>query len=951
MTPLVERDTELAFLSSAMAEGRAGRGSLVRITGPLGIGRTSVLAVAGTLAEKGGPAGSVLVARADASRLEQDFALGVARQLLEPVLAGATEDDRRRWETGGATLARSALADGSPLREVDPPAGLRNALHQSLFALLANLARERLVVLLVDDLQWADLASLSWLAHLARRLERARVVVVISVLDGDLGADRPQVREVCALATHTLRPRSLSPDGVDAVVRAAAGDHTVVEEAVRRVVADSGGNPLLLADALPDALSGTGDGHRLAGATALREKFAATLAGQSAPVRAFARTMTLVGGDVEPHLIGRLAGLDIVGTNDARRVLARLGLLLDRQPPRLLRRYLRVVEDSMTLDEHEHLQVRAAAMLHAFGYPAERAAACLLAVSRAPEEWSTEVLRAAADAALRRSDGAAAARYLRRALLNYPPDSEERARLLVELATTERTLDATASVRHMSQAVALLPSLRDRAAAVVRLPPTVFGSASRLLDEQVVQIAAELGDVELLAGPERELAVRLEARARFAAREDPAELAASVTRLRAMGTEPRLDTWADRELVSVLLYGATLSGRLTAAEVSTVVTRLVALEPVAPIHMHTTLPLLLTSAVAAETTQDVALWIDATIGTTRLPAVDQVVTLSAQALVALRTGRLAEAVRYTSRACDLLPDGLHETSQLPSVALQSVAISASDPELARKVLTVCPEHTGAHGSLLLWSIRQVLSASITAAEEPRQALDQIEDSGRRLDRAGWCNPALFTWRTWAAHLHHRLGEREQALRLVEEEYCLARDWGAPATLGRTLRMRAMLSSGQDGIPLLREAVEVLLTSVDQLELARTLVALGSALLAEGGGSAEEHLRQALLLAEECGAAGTAERARNLLTSYGVRPTANGAGLTGAERRIAELAADGQTNQDIAEEFGITRRAVEKHLTSCYRKMDIVGRSDLGAALRRLDGTLSGRSRLPGTDLK
>jgi DNA-binding CsgD family transcriptional regulator len=949
MTAVVERDAELALLSGAMGQSRAGTGSLVLVTGPLGIGRTALLAAAGESAE----ADDVLVLRADAGRLEQDFALGITRQLLEPVLFGASADDRRRWEAGGATLARAALTDGSPLREPDPPAGLRNALHQGLFALLANLSRERPVLLLVDDLQWADLASLSWLAFLARRVDRTRAVLVVSVLDGDLGADRPQVREVCSLASHTLRPRPLSPEGVGRIVGASVGGGVDVPYAAARVLADSGGNPLLLVD----ALAALAPGPATRGALALSEKFAATLAGQSAPVRAFARTMTLVGGDVEPHLIGRLAGLDIVGTNQARRVLGRLGLLLDRQPPRLLRRYLRVVEDSMTLDEHEQLQVRAAAMLHAFGYPAERAAACLLAVSRAPEEWSTEVLRAAADAALHRDDGAAAARYLRRALLNYPPESEERARLLVELATTERTLDATASVRHMSQAVALLPTPRDRAAAVVRLPPTVFGSASRLLDEQVVRIAAEFGEVDLLAGPERELAVRLEARARFAAREDPAELVASVRRLRAMGTEPLLDTWADRELVSVLLYAATLSGRLTATEVSTVVNRLVALEPVAPIHMHTTLPLLLTCAVAAESTQDVSIWLDATIEkATRLPAVDNVVTLSAQALVALRVGRLAEAVRYTSQACDLLPDGLHETSQLPSVALQSVAVSANDPVLARKVLAVCPELPGGHGGLLLWAVRQVLSASITAAEEPRQALDQIEDAGRRLDRAGWSNPALFTWRTWAAHLHGRLGERDQALRLVDEEYGLAQEWGAPATLGRTLRLRAKLLGGQEGVALLRQAVEVLLASVDQLELARTLVALGATLVAEGGGSAEEHLRQGLLLAEECGAAGTADRARNLLATYGVRPTANGAGLTGAERRIAELAADGQTNQDIAEEFGITRRAVEKHLTNCYRKMDIVGRSNLSAALRRLDGRparadVGGRGRLPGSDLK
>jgi DNA-binding CsgD family transcriptional regulator len=939
MTALVERDGELAFLAGALAESRRGHGALVLVTGPIGIGRSALLHAVGAVAVADGMA----VLRAESAALEQEFGLGVARQLLGTVVATATPERRRRWRACGADLAPSALADDSPLLDVPPPAGPLNALQHSLCALVTDLAADTPLLLLIDDVQWTDPQSLSWLTCLARRLDRLPVVMVATVLDGDRAGDRPMIRELAALASRTLRPAPLSRGAVAAAVterRTRTDSSDDIRAAISRTQAETGGNPLLLRAALAESPD----------LPAVREKLAAALARQDESVRAYAMTAAIIGGDVEQHLIGRLAGLDVVGTNQARRVLGRLGLLLDREQPALARRCLReIVEETMPPDEYERLHLAAAVMLHAYGYPAERTAACLLSVRTAPVEWTTEVLRTAADAAIRRDDVAAAAGYLRRALLHHPTGDTERARLLVELATAERTLDPAAAVRHMSQAVALLPTMRERAAAVVRLPPTVFGCASRRLDEQVAELAAELGDPDRRTGAEHELALRLEARLRYVRHDDRTELIAAEQRLRAMGPQPKLGSWAERELMSVLLYTSTLGTGRSATEVSAIANRLVALEPVTPLHLHTTLPLLLACSVAAETTLDVSSWLDSTIELAQRQnsGVDQLLVLSARALLALRAGRIAQAVRFTELACDMVPGGMFDTGQLASVALVSVAIAAADPELSRRVLAVCPAYDSEPGSLHAWAVRQLLSAAMTVRQNPRAALDQIEDSGRRLDRAGWCNPSLFTWRTWAANLHMRLGEPERAARMIADEYELATTWGAPATLGRTLRVRAGMRSGPARVAGLRDAVDLLLVSADQLELAKGLVSLGSALLANGGGtagvgsvavgSAEEHLRHGLLLAEECGSARVAERARSLLATFGVRTAPATGDLTDAERRIAEMAIAGQTNQDIAEEFGISRRAVEKHLTNCYRKLDILGRADLGAALRRLAG--------------
>ena len=79
-----------------------------------------------------------------------------------------------------------------------------------------------------------------------------------------------------------------------------------------------------------------------------------------------------------------------------------------------------------------------------------------------------------------------------------------------------------------------------------------------------------------------------------------------------------------------------------------------------------------------------------------------------------------------------------------------------------------------------------------------------------------------------------------------------------------------------------------------------------------------------------------ERARAELLLAGGRPRPPaGAGvdaLTPAERRIAELAAQGTTNREIARRLYLSPKTVEMHLRSCYRKLDVVGRAGLGPAL-------------------
>ena len=142
-----------------------------------------------------------------------------------------------------------------------------------------------------------------------------------------------------------------------------------------------------------------------------------------------------------------------------------------------------------------------------------------------------------------------------------------------------------------------------------------------------------------------------------------------------------------------------------------------------------------------------------------------------------------------------------------------------------------------------------------------------------------------------------------------------------------------------GLARLEEAVAVLEGSPARLEHAKALAALGTALRhARRPTEAREPLRGALELAEACGAP-RARRARahgalrrRRAAPHG-RARAASRPLTATERRVADLAAGGETNRDIAQALFVTPKTVEVHLTNAYRKLGIRSRRELAGALR------------------
>jgi len=142
---------------------------------------------------------------------------------------------------------------------------------------------------------------------------------------------------------------------------------------------------------------------------------------------------------------------------------------------------------------------------------------------------------------------------------------------------------------------------------------------------------------------------------------------------------------------------------------------------------------------------------------------------------------------------------------------------------------------------------------------------------------------------------------------------------------------------EDGIEHLEEACGLLERAPVRLEQAKALAALGAVLRrSRKPTEAREPLRRPLELAEVCGATALAEDVRAEIYATGARPRTaalQGVGaLTASERRVADLAADGQTNRDIAQALFVTPKTVEVHLSNTYRKLGIGSRRELPRAL-------------------
>src|SRR5215831_12860899 len=234
--PLLERDEDLQALAIARHDAATGQGRFVVVEGRAGVGKSALLTATRTAALMEGF--DVLVAQA--TDLERQYAFGVVRQLFEGRLLRQPE-----WLEGAATSATPAF---------DPVAGAGTggfdrgslAVLHGLYWLTVNACAETPLMLVVDDVQWCDQASLRFLAYVGRRLEGMSLVIVTGLRSGERSREDPLVAEIAGQPGGVvIEPAPLTEAAVAQLLaaRLGAAPHAAFTAACWHA---TGGNPLLL---------------------------------------------------------------------------------------------------------------------------------------------------------------------------------------------------------------------------------------------------------------------------------------------------------------------------------------------------------------------------------------------------------------------------------------------------------------------------------------------------------------------------------------------------------------------------------------------------------------------------------------------------------------------------------------------------------------------------------
>jgi DNA-binding SARP family transcriptional activator/tetratricopeptide (TPR) repeat protein len=931
---LVERDREVAMLAACVESSSGGDGGAALIEGPAGIGKTRLLAA---LRDRAVEHGS-LVLNARGSELEREFPFGVVRQLYEGVLA---DSERRAAALAGAAAPAQAVfgvPGGDGDADADAPGDASFAALHGLFWLTLNLAAERPIVLAIDDLQWCDRPSLRFVGYLLRRLEGVPVLIAATVRTGEPGTDPALLNEIASdPGAIAVRPGPLSEQAVRDLVRARLGGcDTAFCAACHRSTA---GNPLLLRHLLT-ALEADGvepvaanvELVRRVGPRAVARMVQGRLGRLPPAAQAVAQAAAVLGESAELPTIATLTGLDEREVAEAVGALARAELLRPEPPLGFVHPLVRdAVYRELPTGERELQHARAARVLLDAGAALEQVATHLLVVPRRGERWVAEALREAARSASRAAATESAAAYLRRAV-EEPPPTEDAPIYRLELGLAAALMSGAEAVEHLRIAYEQIEDPSARATAAYAFAKTALFTSS---PEEARQVAIA---AQAVVGDEHEdmrhALEAIEFMTMFFGAGDRASLE-RVRRHRAGAPGPGPGA---KSLASAAAWDWTLHGGRAdeCAELA-----LEALEGDALIAFDAGLMGVVAVVALIFSDREEA-----------IPAFERLLVESHRSgdlftalgvslwhgLALLRRGDLPAAEDLFKRNLEELATwGDNVTAPFWTAAfladtlllrgrLDEATEILHRPHAVGAPLMDVPDFDGA----FYW--RASLARVRLAEGRPEEALAVAEDLGRRIGPG--VNPAPWPWRSLCALALSQLGRRDEAVDACEEELVLARRYGAPGTVGRTLHTLAVVSGD---LATLREAVDVLAGSPLRALHATALADLGTALGAAGG---RDEARSALLraheLAQACGAEGLAERIRDELAAAGAGAEEQVAGgvesLTATERRIAQMAVAGTEIRVIAQTLFLTPRDVEQHLTAVYGKLGVRSREELLGAL-------------------
>ncbi|MFJ8744485.1 AAA family ATPase [Embleya sp. NPDC127516] len=866
----IERGPELGRLQTALKECAAAQGGIVLVEGAVGCGKSETLAWAAEQAANAGA--TVLSATAPAG--------GDARPLA---LLGQFRD-------GSAVPPRLALALERLVDDGETPRAARR-----LTTAVHEVASRRPVLVCVDDVHHADVASVQCLLHLARHSGRTRVLVLLArSLDFALPDPQSDTEFLRLPALGRIRLGPLSPTGVAGLL--AEGFDPPGPERAAEFHELTGGNPLLLRALLAESRSSGGSGATpvpAPGGPYGRAVLTCLRRGGTGMWRV-AKAAAVLDSDASAEVLGRLAGTTPEATAQAVGALAGAGLLTEG---RLRPAAANALSNSLDPAEHGALHRRAASVLRHEGAAAARIATHLLAAREVPDDdaWAVRVLREAAEEALGRDRARRAVACLELAA-EQCRDPALRAETHVRLAeVTWRLSPGAAEQRCLGEPLTALAVGDLPVSSMTPLAHQLLAHGRLDAARQVLDRLRERTDpgAEWVDHIDSDLPLPWVSPARPAAppRDHADRLEAAERRLRVSG-----------------LTDVTLSSLVAALRLLIEHDR----AGVAEAHGRS----LLTESLRRKAPG----W--------------QAVFGSVCAEAALRQGRLPDAETYALDAMDALPE---RAGSLflggPLASLICVYTAMGDYEAAARHVNQ-PVGKALFAGLPGLAYLRARGRFLLATDRVRAALADFLQVAWLAHAWDVDQPFLVPWRTDAAEALLRLDETDRARQLVAEQLRLCGPGGGRVR-GTTLRLRAMTVDVAERPALLAQAVEALRRSEDPLELARTLEALAESYRARAEPARAATLQSRVWhLTRECGAR---PRSRNVSHAYADLIAGNAgaaaADLSESEKRVAALAASGYSNRGIAEELFITVSTVEQHLTRVYRKLDIKNRRQLPGLLR------------------
>lgn len=966
MAPFVSRSAELARLDSVLERLGEDGPVVVDITGEAGIGKSRLLAEFCARARRRG----LTVLRGWATEYEQ-------HSPFRPFADAFADLDARALRDCPALAELPPVLRGAIEEPGGPGAGDRFGLYQTTAAVLSRLGGAGLVVIL-DDLHWADPASLELLDHLVRHPVPAPLALVVSRRDRQAPAALSTAL-ADGVDTGAVLRLALGPLGERDCVEELAGD--LPQPQAAELYAASEGNPLYflallqahrgarlprMPSSTPPAAAAYGGPDGLpAGLEAL---LLAELSPLSPMERLTVEAAAVLGDHTTPAMIGALTDSDVTDVIEALNQVMRRDLVRPGQGGRrlALRHPLirTLVHESINPWRREELHRRAAAELARAGASVvERAHHLEQSLTHWDPQAATVLTEAAEQTAA--TAPATSAHWLEFVLRLLPDTPEHLARRRELMLLRARALGVSGGLkesRDLLHQVIEMPgadddALRTSAVALCSLVERHLGrfpECEALLRRelarspgrprsQTIDLRLELGFCGLMSA------------SRFPGMRS--EVAEALTMARSLGDEIREVRALALAAMGEAYEGDVAAARRFAAPAARLADALTDNDLAA---LCESLCILGWTEAFLESYTDAARHADRGLEIARrtgqLYLLPQI--LVCKAYISLTTCRITTALELVEEAA-AIARALGSGELLAfALAFRAQILLQARPPGDPGPLACAEEAVAAAGTNDSWWASLawcMLAYAALSAGDPHRVPDILLHAGggsglRRLQPS--VRPSYLELLATAAIA---TGDVEKAERWAERAHMEAEQLGLPVQRGAALRGLAHVAAQRGDTAaaarMFAEAAADSARSGASLREAQSLL-LGAPLMkAAGDGSrAAVMWRRGSRLASEGGArllAGLAERVRPAVFGSSSRtsePVGGLTGLTAREREITELVAEGLTNQTIATRLYLSPRTVESHIARVYRKTGVSSRAALASLMARSSAAAS-----PGPD--